>query len=226
VLKYLAMYHCPLVWLGLGLFMVPSLGSRERFAAGGLVTLQAALVLFYLWHEARYLGGLPFGMAIVFAIHVPEPARQIARKPWPPLLVSLVVVPWLAVQGWYALQFVPVSTGFESRETFCRNKVALYRDYEELARVLPPDAGIYFAGRADSAAYAPRPVYFHPADAPPGKRLFLMNMGDREALAGFSLGHTVYENPRTVSAAFRTPQRPPSIGKLRVAELLPAGAGR
>ena len=262
VLKYLAMYHCPLVWAGLGMFMVPSLRSRERLdydratpseppnlplgpadgeagsrrsrrtvvterlAAGGLVTLQAALVLFYLWHEARYLGGLPFGMALVFAIYVPESARQVARKPWPPLLVSLVVVPWLAVQGWYALQFVPVATGFESREAFCRGKVALYRDFEELGRALPPDAGLYFAGRADSAAYAPRPVYFHPADAPPGKRLFLMHMGDTEAPEGFSLGRTVYENPGAVLGAFRTPLRPTSIGALRVVELLPPGGGR
>ncbi|MHC4202703.1 MAG: hypothetical protein ACYSU0_22150, partial [Planctomycetota bacterium] len=170
LLKYLAMYHCPLVWLGLGMFVLPSLETRERLAAGGLLVLQVALIFFCLPHDARFLGGLPFGMALVFAVHVPESARQVARKTWPPLLVSLVVVPWLAVQGWYALQFVPVATGFESREAFCRDKVALYRDYEELGRDLPTGAGLYFAGRADSAAYAPRPVYFHPADAPPGKR--------------------------------------------------------
>ena len=175
------------------------------------------------------------------------------------MLVSLVVVPWLVVQGWYALQFVPVATGFESREAFCRDKVALHRDYQKLDRLLPPDVGLYFPCRADSAAYAPRPVYFHPADAPPGKRLFLMRMGDRptalapddpgplaaradncpgagssgeavtaagEAPEGFSLGRTVYENPDAVVGVFRTPLRPPSIGVLRVVELLPAPRAR
>ena len=76
-----------------------------------------------------------------------------------------------------------------------------------------------------SAVYAPRPVFMDPADLPHGKEAFLLGAsanieGHENAIPGYRLGRILYENPKAVVETYRTPGRQPTIGSVRVAQLI------
>src|SRR5207302_2206986 len=68
VIAHVAVGYSPLVWLGaIGALAVPSLSKQTRVALAAVFALQCMLIGWLLPHDARFLGGLHYGLLIAFA---------------------------------------------------------------------------------------------------------------------------------------------------------------
>src|SRR5262249_78428 len=136
------------------------------------------------------------------------------------------LLPWLAIQFYYAKQFFLVSSGIEEKNSFYQRHVAFYSDYVELHRLLAKDTVliVLVPGFRISAVYAPRPIFFDPVDLPAGKPVALISLqGNGEVndhLKGYKIADEIYENSRAVIGAYRTPGRAPLFGSLKVVKLV------
>jgi len=105
-----AISNSPFVWLGaIGAVVGASLPTAIRAILAGLLALQCSLIYFLLPHDARFLGGLQYGLVIVFAMFaVPEFTARFASGRAVTAAAVLLLAPWLGVQIFYARQFIPV----------------------------------------------------------------------------------------------------------------------
>jgi hypothetical protein len=219
-----AIGYSPLIWIGaMGAVVGTSLPIATRAILAGLLAAQCSLIYFLLPHDARFLGGLQYGLAIVFAVFAPPgvTTRFISARAVTAAGL-LFLAPWLAAQIFYARQFIPVSLGLEKLAFYQRN-VAFYSDYLQLDRLLPDNAVLLVSGFRLDSVYAPRPVYFDDADLPPNRPVALFTFAARAAeisVNGYKLGDVLYENDAAVFDAYRTPGRPPLVGPLRVIKLI------
>jgi hypothetical protein len=184
--------------------------------------MQCTLIYWLLPHDARFLGGLHYGLLIAFAAFVADDIRNLLVSNRAVAAVCAVLLfPWLGIQSYYAKQFVPVSLGQE-KTAFYERYVAFYADYVKLDQILPKDAVLLVQDFRLDAAYAPRPVYFDYADLPRGKQAVLFARADTIRAAGASSspyipGALIYENPRAIAVTYRTPGKRPWIDVLQVA---------
>jgi hypothetical protein len=219
-----AIGYSPLIWLGaIGAIAGTSLPMSSRAVLAGSLIVQCSLIYFLLPHDARFLGGLQYGLVIVFAIFaLPRVTARLTSARAVTAASLLFLVPWLGAQIFYASQFIPVSLGLE-KDAFYQREVAFYSDYVKLDGILPNNAVLLVAGFRPDAVYAPRPVFFNDADLPADRPavLFASTIGAaRFSAAGYRLGDVLYENDQAVLTTFRTPGRPPRIGQLRVIKLI------
>jgi hypothetical protein len=222
-LKSLAVAYSPLIWLGaLGAIFATDLPKFVRASVGCVFGLQCVLIYWLLPTDARFLGGLHYGLAIVFASYVSltvmdrlASARHLAAAS------VLFLLPWLVMQLYYAKQFFFVSFGQE-KAAFYGRYVAFYSDFVKLDHLLPTDAVLFVQDFRLDAAYAPRPVYFDRADLPKEKQVFLFaSPATVRTNASFDRNKSariVYENSQAVTMTYRTPGSDPLIGPLQVAE--------
>lgn len=205
----------PLLWLA-------AVGAlHRRLALSLLLAGQCAVIYVFLPHDARFLGGLQFGLAIVFVASAPRSVATILENP--KVLASAVtalVLPWLAVQSYYASQFAPVSLGFSSPEAFYRRYVPFFDDFKRLDAILPKKGAI-LTGLHLSSVYCPRPIFMSPLDIPEGREIFLLgSSGAFDAqVTGYERGEVVYENPKAVIKSYRTPGMAQDIGPIFVIRL-------
>jgi hypothetical protein len=134
------------------------------------------------------------------------------------------VVPWLAIQIYYAKQFFPVSLGLE-KAAFYERYVAFYVDYVKLDHLLSKDTVLLVRDFRLDGVYAPRPVYFNFADLPADKPAVLFASPKTTHAAdgsfgGYKLGDLIYENTAAVLVTYRTPGRNSIIGSLQVVGLI------
>jgi hypothetical protein len=220
-----AAVYSPLVWIGvIGALIATSLDATTRALAIGLLALQCALIYWLLPYDPRFLGGLPLGLAIVFAVSAREGIlASFASRPAVRWSALALVLPWLAVQVYYAASFFPVALGLEPKEAFYERLVAFHADYRRLDAILPRDGVLLCVDVRLSAVYAPRPIFMDPRDLPRGRAAFLLALPESGVallpIAGFSIGRTVYENPRALIEVYRTPNRIPLIAPLKVVAL-------
>ena len=213
LIRNAALGYSPLIWLGaIGAILAPDLARSRRIILGGLLTLQCVLIYWLLPYDVRYLS-LHYGLFIVFASLGPQALQERLSSARVMLVACAVLLfPWLAIQFYYAKQFFLVSTGLE-KESFYERYVALYSDYVELDRVLSRDTVLLASTFRLSAVYSPRPIFFDPADLPPGKPIaLLVLLGDD----GHKLGEQIYENPLAVIRTYRTPGRAPVVASMKV----------
>jgi len=225
--KYALANYSPLLWLGVlgALLTSRSLTRATRGAVAFFFVLQGVLIYFFLPHDVRFFGGMFYGAVIVFALSPPNRIPgSLAPRGAVLASASVFLLPWLAVQSYYAAQFLPVSLGLEEKPRFYDRYVAFSRDYRVLDRALPKNSVLVIRGRSN-ATYAPRPVLMDPADLPPDKRVFLFaaNASGGAPVGGYPgyhLGGTVYENPQAVARTYRTPGKKPIFRPIRVVELV------
>jgi hypothetical protein len=217
MLRNAAVGYSPLIWFGvIGVFFVP-LAKVTRLTLGCLLALQLMLIYWLLPYDARYLG-LQYGIFIVFAAYVPQAVQERLSSARTMIAACAVfLLPWFAIQIYYAKQFFLVSTGVE-KSAFYQSHIAFYSDYLKLDRLLPKETVLLASPEFQlhiSAVYAPRPIFFDPKDLPPKKPVALLNNAGA-LLDGYEIGDEIYENPRAVIATFRMPGRAPAVGWLKV----------
>jgi hypothetical protein len=216
--------YSPLVWLGvIGAIFFSSLPKLTRAILCLLLVLQCSLIYWLLPYDPRFLGGLHFGLLIAFAAFVtPHILKRLSSVRYILLSSVLLLLPWLAVQIYYAQQFFPVSLGLEKRR-FYERYVAFYNDYIQLNQLLSNDTVILVQGFRISAVYAPRPVFFDPADLPKGKPVVLFAPPQslpQTSLGNYTRGRLIYSDSRAVTVTYRTPGHQPIIGPLEVRQLV------
>jgi hypothetical protein len=225
MIRNAALGYSPLIWVGaIGAIFVPDLAKSLRLFLGCLFMLQCLLIYWFLPYDVRYLT-LHYGLFIVFAffgLRAIQEWLDSARVVFAAALVFLL--PWLAIQFYYAKQFFSVSMGLE-KTAFYQRYVAFYSDYVELDRLLSKDTVLLSMTPEFrmSAVYAPRPIFFDPADLPPGKPIALITLQDAipsDILGDYKIGYEIYGNPRAIIRAYRTPGRAPIMGSLKVVQLV------
>lgn len=227
VIKSAVFGYSPMIWIGsLGFFAVKGIITITRLVMAFLLGLQLLLIYYLLPFDFRFLGGLQYGLVILFGLVASRRIPNLAcAKSFMIVVEGLLLLPWLAMQTYYAQQFFPVSLGFQQKYEFYEKYVAYYRDYKRLDDILPHNAGLLTGGRP-SSVYSPRSIYLDPADVPRDRELFLFHTGpkaDARSFRGspcYSLGEPVYGNQRAVVNTYRTPGRPADIGELYVFRLL------
>jgi hypothetical protein len=226
VAQHAVLAYSPLVSLGvIGAIAGTDLPRHTRLILACLLAMQSLLIYWLLPPDGRFLGGLHYGLVIAFAAFaVREIQGRIASVRSVAACAILFLVPWLGIQLYYAKQFFPILLGFE-KSAFYSRYVAFYEDFVELDRLLPKDA-VLLAHFRLSSAYAPRPIFFDPADLPPGKQAVLFESpttlpATRSLLGRHSPGSVVYENARAITRTFRTLERRPIIGSIQVLALIP-----
>ena len=220
--NFLAAYS-PLVWLGIiGAIFFSSLPTLIRAELCLLLVLQCLLIYWLLPHDPRFLGGLHFGLLIIFAAFVTPYIQELATLRFVLLSSALLLIPWLGTQIYYAKQFFPVALGLE-KLAFYERYVAFYKDYVQLNQLLPNDTVILVRHFDTSPVYAPRPIFFNSADLPKGKQVVLFappNSDSEISLGDYKRGKVLYTNPRAVTRTFRTPGRDSLVGPLEVLQLV------
>lgn len=227
VIKSTVFGYSPMIWIGsLGFFAVKGIKTITRLVMAFLLGLQLLLVYFLLPFDFRFLGGLQYGLVILFGLVASSQVQNLAcAKSFMIVTAGLLLLPWLGVQTYYALQFFPVSLRLQQKYEFYEKYVAYYRDYKRLDDILPRNAGLLAGGRP-SSVYFPRSIYLDPADVPTDKEPFLFHTGPKTEARNFgvtrcyNLGELIYENPKAIANTYRTPGRPADIGELQVFRLL------
>jgi hypothetical protein len=226
MLRNASLGYSPLIWLGaIAALFAPDLHKSRRIFLCGLLALQCSIMYLFLPYDVRYLT-LHYGLFIVFAFFGPPKIQEWLNSARGVAVASLVfLLPWLAIQIYYAKQFFLVSTGLE-KEAFYQRYVPFYFDFVELDRLLSQDTVLLLGipGFRLSAVYAPRPIFFNPADLPSGKQVALIALEHivpaADFLNGYRIQDTIYEDSRAVIKAYRTPGRAPLIGSLQVLKLV------
>jgi hypothetical protein len=225
VIKYTAAGYSPLIWLGaIAIFFGTNLSRATRVILGVLLALQCVTIYWLLpYCDARFLGGFHYGLAIAFATFVkPDIQARLASARSVMAACVLFLLPWLGIQGYYARQFFSVSLGME-KAAFYERYIAFYADFVKLDRVLPKDVVLLVQDFRLDAVYAPRAVFFDPADLPRGKDVVLFATPDGAASRspqGYRPGKLIYENSQAVTVTYRTPGKSPKIGPVLALRLV------
>lgn len=213
--------YSPLVWLSaIGALVSRTVPVAIRRWGAALLIGQCLIVAWLLPYHARFLGGLPYGLAICFALHLPQ---QILSRRWATTAaVAAGIAPWMLGQAFYVRQFAPMAFGIEDKSAFYRRYVAYFDDFEKLDRLLPENAVLLSLDGRPPAVYAPRPVVFNLADLPQGREAYVFSI-DPPNLSDFpppyALGQEVYANPQARQTVFRRSWAAPEIGALHVVRL-------
>ncbi len=215
-------YSLLLVAVTLGFFTI----RRFRFSMPTLLFLvQVGLIAFVVPYDLRFLGGVHYGLAILFGMYLATRRRHLLEtgKGWA-ILIALSLLPWLAVQAAYTSPFASFLVGKTAKEGFYERYVAFYQDHIQLDRLLPREATLLVRGVRLNSIYAARPVVFSTLDAEGRAPLFWFHVegkedSELEAPTGYVLGEQIYNNPRAVTETPRSPGQTVRQGHLRVFRL-------
>jgi hypothetical protein len=192
-----------------------------------LFALQFTLIYWLLPYDVRYLGGLHFGLLILFASYASRGIQdRLASAGTMNAACVIFLLPWLGIQAYYAKQFLSVSLGLE-KSAFYERYVAFYADFVKLDRLLSKDTVLLVPDFRLDSVYSPRPVFFDDADLPKGKSAILFASPEtirelRGKSDGYKLGDVIYENAQAITETYRTPGRRPTIGALQVVRIIGA----
>lgn len=216
--------YSPLIWLGVvWVILRTDLNKIQRIILFSLFGLQCLLIYWFLPYDVRFLS-LYYGLFIIFALQAP-PAMQerLTSVRMTSAACVMFILPWLALQIYYAEQFFPVSLGLE-KAAFYNRHIAFYSDYVTLNNLLAEDAVLLSPHVRVSAVYAPRPIFFDRGDLPQGRPAVLFMLketaGAGTRFNGYKIGRQVYLNGHAVIRTYRTPGRSPEIGPLDVVTLI------
>ena len=226
VIQYTSVGYSPLVWLGvIGAIFGTDLTKATRAKLGCFFALQCILIYWLLPHDARFLGGLHYGLLIAFASFATRDIQdRFASTRFVIIACTMFLLPWLGIQIYYAKQFFPVSLGLE-KTAFYERYVAFYADYIKLDKILSKDTVLLVQDFRLDSVYAPRPVFFDRADLPQGRPVVLFASPGtvRATIASFGgdkVADLLYENAAAITETYRTPGKPPVIGPLQVVKFI------
>jgi hypothetical protein len=212
--------YSPLLWIGIvSLFASPQNPHRLRLWAAILLIGQLVFILLVLPYQLRFLGGLQYGLLILFAVFVAENFSTRLRPLFSTLLVLGCLLPWLGVQAWYASQFAPVVLRLEDPHAFYSRYIAFFDDYRRLDTLLPKNAVLLAPDFRPPSVYAPRPIFYDSGDLPHNREIFLFGASPARTSdlpEGYTAAQQIYFNPAARWNTFRTPRRPVEIGPLYV----------
>ncbi len=217
-------FWSPLLWaLVLYGFFTRWPDKRSKLIILGLLFFQLAVILAVLPFDLRFLGGIQYallcilGCQVAVRIHGLSP-RVMRYQP----LVFAFLLPWLAIQLYYAVPFARVSLGITPPAEWCQDTIPLCNDFAQIDRVLPAGAQLLGDLRLASV-YAPRPVYYDIQDADPRSPLYAVYIGDPEESGVNSgpckQGKRIYHNPEARFMVYRTPGIPPFLQEISVYQL-------
>jgi hypothetical protein len=213
----------PLIWIGLvGVALSDKLSIRTRILFFALVLFQLVIIILVLPHTARHLGGLQYVIPIVAAIFFGP--VLIKKNKYKRFFISipLLILPWLAVQAYYAMPLMMMPLGIYPKDEFFTKYVPYYNDFIHLDKKLPANAKILAVGTRFDAVYSPRPIYMLKSDFNKDKGPgYLFVAGDNYDISDLDIkaGSLIYENNSAVEKTFRTPGRENKISMLRVYKL-------
>lgn len=219
-LKILVSNYSPLIWAGLlyGL-LSKGIAKIDKLILFGLLFFQMVLIAFLLPYDLRFLGGIPYGLLCVAGLALIEQPKAAAPRIGYLFAPLLLLVPWLAIQIYYAVPFMQVTLGITSPATWCQEKIPLCEDLKKLDTVLPPDAQLLAAFRLASV-YVPRPVYYDINDTRPEHPLYAIYYNSSTwrgpNIGKCTPGPMVYTNPQSRFVVYRTPQKAPLLTQIRV----------
>jgi len=226
MIQHAVIGYSPLVWLGaIGTIVATDLSRQTRVVLIGILALQGILIYWLLPYDVRFLGGIHYGLLVVFAsLATPEIRWRLTSRLYITAACATLLIPWLAIQIYYAKQFFPVSLGLE-KATFYERFVAFYADYVKLDRLLSRDTVLLVPDFRLDAVYAPRPVFFDLADLPPDRPAVLFASPEtiraaHGSVGDYKLGDIIYENAQAVLVSFRTPGQKSIVGPLQVIRLI------
>jgi hypothetical protein len=223
----IVIYSSPLIWAGVLFLVLPFKHDlRLRVTAIILLLVQTLVLLLLIIFDPRYYGGLLQGLVVTFILS--EQKNRTLQK-WSSRLhvtvgAVIFVLPWLALQVFYAWQFFPVALGIGDKTTFYRGKVAFFDDFRLADRIIPKNAIFLYNGTVRlNAVYSPRPVFWDEKDLPKGRMVFLfqVNKDSCKEIGNFYVGKLQYENTHAITETFRNPFRVHNIGKLKIYSLEP-----
>jgi hypothetical protein len=214
--------YSPLIWLGtIGALVSRAVPSNVRLWGTVFLIGQLAIIAWLLPYDARFLGGLQYGLVLCFALYCSQRIANLGGVA--ALAFALALAPWLAGQIYYGQQFAGMAIGIEDRDAFYRRYVAYYDDYVQLDRLLPRNAVLLAEKFRPPAAYSPRPMVFDPADIAPGREAFLFSSAQppvTERYGNFIPDGSVYFNAQARLAVYRRPWVAPVTGDLHVTRLV------
>ncbi|MGH9969488.1 MAG: hypothetical protein ACREBG_17065 [Pyrinomonadaceae bacterium] len=223
---YALINHTPLFWLGMfWTLLVREVPKFIRLVGVLMLVFQSLVVYFLLPYDLRFLGGLPYGLVVCFALSASVKVQKLFLSRRFLAFTLMLLIPWLGAQIYYARQFFPVSLGLQHKSDFYERYVAYYADYEALDRILPSDA-VLVANQRLSAVYSPRQIYIGTSDLPENREVFFFggcstaNTGQDKIIPGYTIGETVYHNPSALRITYRRPWEPPIVGPLCVSRLI------
>jgi hypothetical protein len=224
-LRDLVLNYSPLIWVGLlyGL-LSKGIAKIDKLILFGLLFLQMLLIVFLLPYNLRFLGGIPYGLLCVTGLAFSESSKTASVPPARYLFSPLLLlVPWLAVQIYYAVPFIQVTLGFTSLAAWCEEKIPLCADIQKLDATLPADAQLLGGTTRMPSIYIPRPVYYDIYDTRPGRPVYAVyfKLPDESdwlspSIGNCTFGARVYTNPQSRFVVYRTPQKAPLLYLLRV----------
>jgi hypothetical protein len=107
----------PLIWIGtIGALASRLVPVRVRLWGGALLLGQLCIIAWLLPYDARFLGGLQYGLVLCFAVYCSQRMASAGRVT--ALVFALSLAPWLAGQIYYAQQFARMAGGFEEKDAF------------------------------------------------------------------------------------------------------------
>jgi hypothetical protein len=217
-------FWSPLLWaLVLYGFFTRWPDKRSKLIILGLLFFQLAVSLAVLPFDLRFLGGIQYALLCILGCQVAVRIQGLSPRVmrYQPLVFAFLL-PWLAIQLYYAVPFVKVSLGITPPAEWCQDAIPLCNDFAQLDRVLP--AGAQLLGNLRLASvYVPRPVYYDIQDADPRSPLYAVYIGDPEESGVNSgpckRGKRIYHNPEARFMVYRTPGRPPFLQEISVYQL-------
>jgi hypothetical protein len=205
------------VWVLIALFFR---FNRQRLLVASAVILlvgQVLAVALLLPYHVRFLGGLHYALAILGLASIAS--HPMARTRWLAPLAALTLLPWLAVQIYYARPFIAAHSD-STRKAFYEKYVPLMTDFEKLDRILPPDATILIEGWGAASYYGPRRIIYDRRDLRAAKNVFLLVVEPSDqphvAPAGTSAENLIYRNDTAKITTYRSPAASPEIGRVTV----------
>ncbi len=129
--------------------------KRSKLVILGLLFFQLAIILAALPLDLRFLGGIQYALLCILGCQLATGYQTLSPRimRYQPLLL-VILLPWLAMQLYYAIPFVKVTLGITPPAEWCREVIPLCNDFAELDRLLPADAQLLGNLRLASV-YAP-----------------------------------------------------------------------
>src|SRR5262249_37881138 len=106
MIRNAALGYSPLIWLGVvGVFFGGTLDRVTKVVLGCLFGLQFMLIFWFLPYDVRFLS-IHYGLFIVFAALPPIAIQQRSASVRVTSVACMIfLLPWLAIQTYYAKQF-------------------------------------------------------------------------------------------------------------------------
>ncbi|MEQ9411651.1 MAG: hypothetical protein RIK87_28310 [Fuerstiella sp.] len=217
--------HCLLLWVLVATMWF--VRDAPRLLPALALGLQGILIALLLPLDTRFLGGTQYAAAVLVAMHLPRRWVQwITCGFWRKAGLVICLLPWFAVQLYYAAPFAASVVGMMSRDDFHRRYIAFYDDFQQLNSLLPPDAEILTAGVRPDSIYFPRKIYVNRMDVTGGHPVYLFACRlTTDQLAQripeqYTLGPLIYRNPNALKSVSRVPGVASKRGLLRVFRLI------